>query len=153
MLYFSPSLPQKQPMQALHNLSHVPRTILSKLKYETQVLQNVNVFVTVPHVGIAYIKCCTTYGTTCTKCCIRPKQHNWWYNAFSKLVILYYINTTYLWYVRGKLKKLRAEGVGATSKNAEPFTKEEENKLWKSGVMGTDSPQALLKNNALLRCW
>ncbi len=47
----------------------------------------------------------------------------------------------------GIFKKLRAEGVGATSKNAEPFTKEEENKLWKSGVMmGTDSPQALLNS-------
>ncbi len=33
----------------------------------------------------------------------------------------------------GIFKKLRAQGVGATSKHAEPFTKDEENKLWKSG--------------------
>ncbi len=44
----------------------------------------------------------------------------------------------------GLFRKLRSEGVGSSSKNAEPFTKEEENTLWKDGIMGTHSPQSLL---------
>ena len=40
-------------------------------------------------------------------------------------------------------RKLRSEGVGAVQKHAEPFNKDEENSLWKSGVMGTHTPQAL----------
>ncbi len=44
----------------------------------------------------------------------------------------------------GIFKKLRAEGVGASPKHAKPFSKEEENELWKSGAIGTHSPLALL---------
>ena len=40
-------------------------------------------------------------------------------------------------------KELRQQGVGSESKHAEIISKEEEDMLWKSGVMGTHSPQAL----------
>jgi len=42
-------------------------------------------------------------------------------------------------------KKLCAEGVGCNSKHTETLSKEEENKLWDSGVLGTSTPQALLR--------
>jgi len=44
----------------------------------------------------------------------------------------------------GLFRKLRAEGVGSSSKNAEPFTKDEENCLWKQGTVGIHSPNSLL---------
>ena len=42
-------------------------------------------------------------------------------------------------------RELRTEGVGATSKQAEVFTKDEENLLWDSGVMSTENPKSLLR--------
>ena len=43
-------------------------------------------------------------------------------------------------------KALRKEGVGNDSKHTEIITKEEENKLWESGVLGlATSPKALLR--------
>ena len=42
-------------------------------------------------------------------------------------------------------RKLRASGVGAEKKTAEPFTKEEEAQLWESGVIGDHAPRALLR--------
>ena len=43
-------------------------------------------------------------------------------------------------------KALRKEGVGSDSKHTEVITKEEENKLWKSGILGlATSPKALLR--------
>ena len=42
-------------------------------------------------------------------------------------------------------RKLRSNGVGAEKQSAEPFTKEEENKLWEQGIMGNGSPEALLR--------
>ena len=40
---------------------------------------------------------------------------------------------------------LRSSGVGSSSKSAEMFSKEEENKLWDSRVLGTESPKSLLR--------
>ena len=42
-------------------------------------------------------------------------------------------------------RKLRSNGVGAEKQSAEPFTKEEENKLWEQVIMGNGSPEALLR--------
>ena len=42
-------------------------------------------------------------------------------------------------------RKLRAQGVGSKSKHTEVFSKEEEDKLWISGILGTDTPQSLLR--------
>ena len=43
-------------------------------------------------------------------------------------------------------KALRKEGVGSKSKHTEIVTKEEENKLWESGVLGlATTPKALLR--------
>ena len=42
-------------------------------------------------------------------------------------------------------RKLRSEGVGAEKHSAEPFTIDDENKLWSLGVMGTNSPISLLR--------
>ena len=36
-------------------------------------------------------------------------------------------------------------GVGAQKRSTEIFTKEEENQLWESGVLGTDNPTSLLR--------
>jgi len=47
--------------------------------------------------------------------------------------------------VDNTFKKLRAEGIGCNSKHAKTLSKEEENKLWDSGVLGTPTPQALLR--------
>ena len=43
------------------------------------------------------------------------------------------------------MRKLRAEGVEATSKHTGPFSREDENKLWRA--METQSPHALLNDN------
>ena len=40
---------------------------------------------------------------------------------------------------------LRQLGVGCTKKQAQPFTPEEEEQMWQSGVLGSDNPKALLK--------
>ena len=42
-------------------------------------------------------------------------------------------------------KKLRSDGVGAEKHSAVPFSKMEENELWEQGVIGKDSPTALLR--------
>ena len=42
-------------------------------------------------------------------------------------------------------QKLREDGVGAQKHSAEPFTVDDENKLWSLGVMGTHSPLTLLR--------
>ena len=41
-------------------------------------------------------------------------------------------------------RKLRASGVGAQKQQTETFTKEEENTLWESGVLGLENPKNLL---------
>ena len=41
-------------------------------------------------------------------------------------------------------RDLRACGVGAEKKSAQPFTDEEIEKLWALGILGIDSPRALL---------
>ena len=46
----------------------------------------------------------------------------------------------------GEMRKLRAQGLGVQRKQAEPFSIEEENKLWSDGLLGADSPQILLDN-------
>ena len=45
---------------------------------------------------------------------------------------------------------LRAQGVGAETHSAEPFSNEEENLLWSSGVFRTDDPVALQRACSLL---
>ena len=40
-------------------------------------------------------------------------------------------------------KQLRSDGVGSEKHSAQPFTKEDENRLWEQGVMGTRSPASL----------
>ena len=40
-------------------------------------------------------------------------------------------------------RDLRTEGVGAESKSTEILTKEEENKLWDSGILGVSCPISL----------
>ena len=42
-------------------------------------------------------------------------------------------------------RKLRAAGIGAEKHSAKPFTKQDENKLWEQGIMGTCSPTSLLR--------
>ena len=42
-------------------------------------------------------------------------------------------------------RELRAQRVGSESKQSEAFSKEEEDQLWTSGVLGTDTPQSLLR--------
>ena len=42
------------------------------------------------------------------------------------------------------MRRLRAQGLGVQWKQAEPFSIEEENKLWSDGLLGADSPQILL---------
>ena len=42
-------------------------------------------------------------------------------------------------------RKLRSEGVGAEKHSAEPFTIDDENKLWSLEVLGTNSPISLLR--------
>ena len=39
--------------------------------------------------------------------------------------------------------QLRADGIRASAKHAEVITREEEEQLWDSGVMGIDNPHAL----------
>lgn len=41
-------------------------------------------------------------------------------------------------------KQVRSDGVGSEKHSAQPFTKEDENKLWEQGDMGTRSPASLL---------
>ena len=48
---------------------------------------------------------------------------------------------------------LCSSGVGASSKSAEVFTKEEENHLWDTKVLGTESPKSLLQTVFLLAKW
>ena len=42
-------------------------------------------------------------------------------------------------------RKLRSDGIGTRKKCTETFTKEEENQLWESGVLGIDNPTSLLR--------
>ncbi len=42
-------------------------------------------------------------------------------------------------------KQLHAEGIGCNSKYTEILNKDEENKLWESGVLGTSTTHALLR--------
>ena len=42
------------------------------------------------------------------------------------------------------MKRLRSIGYGVISKQAEPLTIKEENRLWVQGLLGDHSPQALL---------
>ena len=41
--------------------------------------------------------------------------------------------------------KLRSNGVDSSSKAAAVFTREDEDKLWDLGVLGTENPKALLR--------
>ena len=41
-------------------------------------------------------------------------------------------------------RQLRSNGIGAEVKHAEVITTDEENSLWTNGVLGTQSPKALL---------
>lgn len=43
------------------------------------------------------------------------------------------------------LRELRAQGMGATSRQTEAFSREEESMLWESGVLGIDNPKKLLR--------
>ena len=43
-----------------------------------------------------------------------------------------------------EMKRLRSCGIGVTTKRAEPITPEEEEAMWKCGVLGSDSPQTLI---------
>ena len=53
-------------------------------------------------------------------------------------------------------RKLRAKGVGAQRHHTETFSREEENRLWESGVLGVDDPTKLLRavffNNGKVFC-
>ena len=58
------------------------------------------------------------------------------------------------------LRELRLQGVGSESKEAQPFTKEEEESLWESGVLSTTNAKGLLRavfflnrKNFCLRWW
>ena len=42
-------------------------------------------------------------------------------------------------------RQLRKDSVGAEVKHAPVFTKEEEDRLWESGINGVDSPLALVR--------
>ena len=43
------------------------------------------------------------------------------------------------------MRELRQSGIGSKSKATEVFTKEDENKLWESNVLGIENPKALLR--------
>ena len=53
--------------------------------------------------------------------------------------------TTLQNYLDNLFRDLRARGVGSESKNAEVFSKEEEDQLWTSGTLSVDSPKGLLR--------
>lgn len=42
-------------------------------------------------------------------------------------------------------RDLRSDGIGSSSKAAEVFTREEENELWSKGILGVNTPKALLR--------
>ncbi len=44
----------------------------------------------------------------------------------------------------GEMKRLRALGLGVKVRRAEPISVQEENMLWKKGLLGSHSPQVLL---------
>ena len=46
--------------------------------------------------------------------------------------------------IDNRFKELTKEGVGSESKHTEIITKDEENLLWASGVLGLDTPKSLL---------
>ena len=43
-----------------------------------------------------------------------------------------------------EMKRLKAGGAGLQKRRVDPITFEEEEMLWKKGLLGTSSPQALL---------
>ena len=43
-----------------------------------------------------------------------------------------------------EMKRLQSKGIGSVHKQAEPFTKEEEELLWENKILGDHSPEALL---------
>ena len=43
-----------------------------------------------------------------------------------------------------EMKRLQGKGIGSKKKQAEPLTEEEEEALWKNGLLGDHSPEALL---------
>jgi integrase len=51
-----------------------------------------------------------------------------------------------------QMKKLTSDGIGATVKQAEPLTKEDESRLWECGVLGTSTSQSLLYTVFLYNC-
>lgn len=48
------------------------------------------------------------------------------------------------------VRELRLEGIGSTSKQAEAFSKDEEESLWELGVLSTENPKGLLEALRLL---
>ena len=46
----------------------------------------------------------------------------------------------------GIMKELQGKGVGVDRKQAEPILPEEEEQMWKIGVLGAHTPQFLLDN-------
>ena len=44
-----------------------------------------------------------------------------------------------------RFKELRVDGVGSNSKHTEILTKEEEGRLWESGVLNSSTPMGLLR--------
>ena len=82
--------------------------------------------------------CCLEYNVTCAPLILIKLQIS------SKRKILHLKSCTPPWILYTK-KKFRSDGVGAEKHSAVPFSKMEENELWEQGVIGKDSPTALLR--------
>ena len=63
--------------------------------------------------------------------------------TFLPKMILHFTRCIRQWTL--SIKKLWSSGVGAQKQPTETFSKEEENTLWESGVLGTDNPKSLLR--------
>ena len=50
------------------------------------------------------------------------------------------------------MQRLHRKGLGTQPKQAEPITEDEESRLWRSGQLGKQSPQALLNTVYYYNC-
>ena len=51
-----------------------------------------------------------------------------------------------------EMKRLQSNGLGSTRRKAEVITPEEEDKLWKKGLLGDSTPQTILDTMVFCNC-
>ena len=78
--------------------------------------------------------CCLEYDVKCARLIHKKLQ----ISSKRKILQLHYTRDSIY-------RKRRSDGVGAEKQSAVLFSKKEENKLWEQGVIGKDSPTALLR--------